>query len=453
MNSFRVMDTKFRILKGGKIGLACSIALIGAMLILGSTKANATDYFTDVNTTLGTTDNLTGFFDVTSAQTATNAGTTSVTITGTSVSDSVVFNPTAWATSSYTTVTFNGNIDDDIPLDGTTDYTKYIFNTSNSALPSLTLTFDTTANASNISKVNHLTVYSAPTSGPVNVFSNTSYALTETLAAPYVANLVFTGSNTVSGYTDIENGNIQLNGSATFTGPVTAGSVNVNTTNTVTFNDTVNLSPGTTDELKFIVDGNVILNSNLTGNITSGGDNLGTVTILGDASGKAQSITGNIGSSGSSDIKVLNIGESGVSTNYSTTTINGNVFANSTVLNNGATNSSELILASGKNITSTITTADDGKGILTLAGGTQTVNGTVGDSLNKLAEVNAGANGATSTFTGDVFATNLDVEGTGTVNLDGNFTGTAIRYNADGTVVVADTKNIDSAITTATNDT
>ena len=348
MNSFRVMNTKFRILKGGKIGLACSIALIGAMLILGSTKANATDYFTDVNTTLGTTDNLTGFFDVTSAQTATNAGTTSVTISGTSVSDSVVFNPTAWATSSYTTVTFNADIDDDIPANGI-DYSTYILNTSNSALPSLTLTFDTTANASNISKVNHLTVYSAPISGSVNVFSNTSYALTQTLTAPYVANLVFTGSNTVSGYTDIENGNIQLNGSATFTGPVTAGSVNVNTTNTVTFNDTVNLSPGTTDELKFIVDGNVVLNSNLIGNITSGGDNLGTVTILGDASGKAQSITGNIGSSGSSDIKVLNIGESGVSTNYSITTINGNVFANSTVLNNGATNSSELILASGKN--------------------------------------------------------------------------------------------------------
>ena len=211
MNSFRVMDTKFRILKGGKIGLACSIALIGAMLILGSTKANATDYFTDVNTTLGTTDNLTGFFDVTSAQTATNAGTTSVTITGTSVSDSVVFNPTAWATSSYTTVTFNGNIDDDIPLDGTTDYTKYIFNTSNSALPSLTLTFDVGAKALNISKINNLTVYSAPTSGPVNVFANTSYALTQTFTAPYVANLVFAGSNTVSGYTDIGNGNIQLN--------------------------------------------------------------------------------------------------------------------------------------------------------------------------------------------------------------------------------------------------
>ncbi len=90
MNSFRVMNTRFRILKGGKIALAFSIALIGGMLTLGSTKANATDYFTDVNTTLGTTDNLTGFFDVTSAQTATNAGTTSVTRTETSA-DSVVF--------------------------------------------------------------------------------------------------------------------------------------------------------------------------------------------------------------------------------------------------------------------------------------------------------------------------------------------------------------------------
>lgn len=53
MNSFRVMDTKFRILKGGKIGLACSIALIGAMLILGSTKAYSQTYFNGV--TDGTT--------------------------------------------------------------------------------------------------------------------------------------------------------------------------------------------------------------------------------------------------------------------------------------------------------------------------------------------------------------------------------------------------------------
>ena len=41
MNSFRITDTKFRILKGGKIGLAASIALIGGMLTLGSIDANA----------------------------------------------------------------------------------------------------------------------------------------------------------------------------------------------------------------------------------------------------------------------------------------------------------------------------------------------------------------------------------------------------------------------------
>ena len=41
MNSFRITDTKFRILKGGKIGLAMSIAMIGGMLSLGSVNAQA----------------------------------------------------------------------------------------------------------------------------------------------------------------------------------------------------------------------------------------------------------------------------------------------------------------------------------------------------------------------------------------------------------------------------
>ncbi len=41
MNSFRIMDTKFRILKGGKIGLAMSVAMIGGMLSLCSTSAHA----------------------------------------------------------------------------------------------------------------------------------------------------------------------------------------------------------------------------------------------------------------------------------------------------------------------------------------------------------------------------------------------------------------------------
>ena len=74
MNSFRVMNTRFRILKGGKIGLAFSIALIGGMLTLGSTKANATDYFTGTSTVLS---NLTNGITVeTATNTATNGNNT-----------------------------------------------------------------------------------------------------------------------------------------------------------------------------------------------------------------------------------------------------------------------------------------------------------------------------------------------------------------------------------------
>ena len=65
MNSFRVVDTKFRILKGGKIGLSLSIALMAGMLMFGSTKAAATDYFTGVTTnTLGTASVTDGAFDI-----------------------------------------------------------------------------------------------------------------------------------------------------------------------------------------------------------------------------------------------------------------------------------------------------------------------------------------------------------------------------------------------------
>jgi outer membrane autotransporter protein len=44
MNKFRVLNTRFRILKGGKIGLSSSIALIGSILIFGSIDAKAVPY-------------------------------------------------------------------------------------------------------------------------------------------------------------------------------------------------------------------------------------------------------------------------------------------------------------------------------------------------------------------------------------------------------------------------
>ncbi len=98
MNSFRVMDTKFRILKGGKIGLACSIALIGAMLILSSTKANATDYFTGTSTVISPL--TSGSVTVETATNTKTNGNNTDTRSDTSSTD-VIFAPTSWANSNY----------------------------------------------------------------------------------------------------------------------------------------------------------------------------------------------------------------------------------------------------------------------------------------------------------------------------------------------------------------
>ncbi|MDX9902186.1 MAG: hypothetical protein RBT22_11925, partial [Aliarcobacter sp.] len=429
MNSFRVMNTRFRILKGGKIGLAFSIALIGGTLTLGSTKANATDYFTGTSTTTSMLVN--GITVETATNTKTN-GTNTDTKSTASIDD-VIFAPISWANSYYivpsTVSDYYGTGQNAYSLNQNPEYLK------------LDLTFASSANANNITKQGAL-IYTAPiTPAFVPVSSSSTYSLTQTPSSiDYTANLIFQGNNTVSGYTGIGDGNIKVNGSnVVFNGIVTAGSIDVSTIGTGTFNSNVNIT-----SLNMTGTGTVVLNSDLTGNVVTTGNNQGILTTT----GVNQTITGNIGSSTSLDLNTLNIGSNTDATNYSKTTINGNVFADSTVLNNnGTTNSSELILASGKNITSTITTTDANMGILTLAGGTQTVTGQVGTNANKLAEVNAGANGSTSTFAGDVYATNLDVEGTGTVNLGGDFTGTALRYNDNGIVNLADGKNINSSIT------
>ena len=655
MKSFRVKDARFRILKGGKIGLSLSISLIGSTLIFGSINSFATDYFTDVDAGLSTNNYSQGSISL-DLQTAANNGTTIATRTETT-SDSVVFKPTSWANSYYTGATYTS----DYYGNSTGTEAFSLLNTTENLL--LNLTFSSGANANDIYKDN-TTIYNTDSTSAI--FTSTTKNLVSTSSTNYTANLIFSGNNTVSGYTDIDNGNIAINGTATFSGTVQASSIDINTTNTITFNSAVDLSPTSTTynyDLKFNSAGNIILNSDLTGNVTVTANNQGTITttglnqtitgnigtsvsndlgvlnigsstnstnysnttingnvfanstvlnnngstnsstliltagsnitsnitttdanmgiltlqgssnvdgtvgtnserlnsinsgangssstftgdiysvnisntgtgsttfqndvnatnvnvnagtttfednltattttittgtgnfntvsgttnsnivftnsgtsnlygnltgnittsinnqgivsLIGDNSGKSQTIIGNVGSSGLS-IATLNVGESGSSSNYSTTTINGDVFAISTVLNNGTINSSTLILSSGKSITSTITTVDDGKGILTLSGGTQNVNGSVGSNSAKLAEINAGANGSSSTFSSDVYATNLDVEGTGSVNLNGNYTGTTLRYNADGIVNLADNKNITSDVTTATNNT
>ncbi|MDY3205246.1 MAG: hypothetical protein RBR70_09265, partial [Arcobacter sp.] len=428
MKSFRVVNAKFRILKGGKIGLSLSISLVVSSLIFFTTKANAVDYFTDVQISTGTATNTTGSYDIT-VQTATNGGSLDSTRT-LNDTNPVVFKPTSWANSSYTNPTFAA-----AETTPTAYPARYYLGSESFSPLELNLTFDTGATSGSISK-NSTTFYSAnitPSSYIVDNPGIPTQNLTSTVSNDYTANLIFEGSNTVSGSTNIGDGNIKINGSVDFAESVNAGSITVDTTHTTTFSGNVSLSSGS-GTLNFIQDGDIILNSNFSGNITTTTGN-GKITTIG-----TNVITGDIGAI-SNFLTSLHIGDL---TTISNTTINGDVFVDSTILNNTITNSSTLILANDKNITSTITTSDNNKGILTLSGGTQTVTGQVGEDLKRLAEINAGYG---TTFSSDVYSTNLDVEGTGEVALNGNFAGTAINFNEAGTVTLADGKNINSAIT------
>lgn len=194
-----------------------------------------------------------------------------------------------------------------------------------------------------------------------------------------------------------------------------------------------------------------INNGNLTGKtgtavVSTTGNNLGTLTMVSGT----QAITGGIGASGHA-IKTLNIGGNntgGLDTstaNYSTTTANGDIYAQNILLNNDSvgSHSSTLTMASGYNLTGTVTTENNGLGILTLAGGTQTVTGTVGTNGMRLSQVNSGANSASSTFTGNVFADSVNNTGTGSSTFNSNVTSTtAINVNA-GTTLVSGAATVD----------
>ena len=452
MNSFRVVDTKFRILKGGKIGLSLSIALIGGILLC-TTKANAQTFFTSAVTdgtiyTLG---------DISARAKSDDSISSDSNYTIVFPSEDIVFAPVRVSqsyigVSNYEISGLSPNQSTVLPgtdgsvvgnynskSDGTFTYTD-IYGDSYSATnydrayyenlnpdATFTVTLDSNTNANNISKSSSIYYY---------VDNTTGYT---TRNDAYTANLIFTGSNEVSGNTNIDGGNIKLNGGVNFSGTVESGSIDVNTNETIIFNSAVNLSPGTTDIMKISTNGNIILNSNLIGNMTTTDNNQGIVTTT----GSSQTITGNIGTSTSLDLSTLNIGSATDSTNYSSTTINGNVFASSTVLNNnGTTNSSSLILSNGSNVMSSITTADSNMGILTLLG-SSTITGSVGTNTDKLSEVNSGATGSTSVITDNVYAVNVTNTGTGTTTFKNNVVVTNVN-------VYTGTTNIENNLT-ATN--
>jgi len=182
------------------------------------------------------------------------------------------------------------------------------------------------------------------------------------------------------------------------------------------------------------VDGNIVGVAGKVA-INNTADGTGTVTMLGGT----QTITGGIGQSGFA-IRQLNIGgayQTGTAVGldnsdsaYSLTNITGNVYAKTISLNSNdgtAGQDSALTMNSGSSIQGNVVTEIDQRGILTMAGGTQTVDGTVGGTTLRLAQVNSGATSGNTTFTGTVDAVTVSNLGSGTSTFQADVTATTIN--------------------------
>ena len=575
MNSFRITDTKFRILKGGKIGLAASIALIGGMLSIGSIDANAvilasggsatpsvqnmgqttlsgdgyviqtsqidalgitnSYYFIDGNWNgsvhLGVNDLSPGFSrtSVFNDSITLNAGKdiTGRTINGqllaiysldydTIQSDTYGGNDYTYTETDLSSGTLNimGNNDIYGIVGANVNVGGIYAGADNLDLINLNGTnvyFGNTVNANTVeinSGTNNTSTNDYTFNGSVNVGNmNFNQAASVLLNGGLTGNLNFNGYNSIvtigsnqsiggNVYTDGVNGTLIFQGSGNVNGQVvtTADSsikeVRANGVGNVLFNSTtqaevdhvnyqaaalIGFNGGldvtvdeSTDAINQVTFNNhdgvlQINNGNLTGIkgeavVTTTSNNKGTVTMVSGT----QTITGNIGSNGHA-LKKLNIGGDNTGGldisiyNSSITTVNGDIYAQNTVLNNDdiTPNNSELLMEEGYDLYSTVTTSNANMGVLKLLGGEQIVTENVGTTSSRLAQVDSGANGAVSNFGSsltptDVYAVTVNNTGTGTTNFSHNVEATTINvgngisnFTND---VVATTTNIGTGV-------
>lgn len=247
-------------------------------------------------------------------------------------------------------------------------------------------------------------------------------------SASRTGTVVFENNSTVTGSLGATSAlkEVKVNGTGAviISGSAHVNTVTLNAAGTIGFGEGVDtrLADTTLGTLTFgNFDGTIQIGGDgsvLHGNVVTDTTINGTLTFVSGA----QQMIGQIGSS-SKVLKKLNVGGANTSVGLDTSgtvsatlTVDGDIFADSIVFNNnGSTTSSELLLASGRNITSAagITTSDDNMGILTLQGGTQTVTATIGRSGDRLNTVNSGAASSSATFTGAIYAVNVNNTGSG----------------------------------------
>lgn len=286
MNSFRITDTKFRILKGGKIGLAISIAMIGGMLSLGSVNAQA-----DTITVLSS-----GGSNTPSVQDMGTSGSLSTV-------DFAIQTPSIDALGVHTTINaYNNDENDDTPSYTTTyDNTITLYSGKNIT--------GRTANYGELLGIYTVNDYQQVSDGDETdtTYNNTHFAGNGTLNVQ--------GNNIINGMVGVNYystgwgnygvsadpiGTINLNGyNVTFGDQVYATTTYVNSGTNNTINNDYTFYGNLSSDLTFNQAASVLLNGGLSDNAYATGGNLnynGYNSIV--TLGANQTITGNVTTSG-----------------------------------------------------------------------------------------------------------------------------------------------------------
>ena len=467
----------------GVAGSLVAPVATSAMLAFGFSPVQAANYFTAVSPAFSNpyTKPVGANFGI-YLQTGSNSVVNPEVHTATAF-DAVVFAPSGWVVSNYTSANFASNNYDIFSAPVSTNYT--LSSSSSAALPTLGLTIAAGANAGDIYKA-ALTTFSAPY--PSVASADNTMSLTTSSTSAYTANLTFDGGNRVQGYTDIDSGNVAINGDVYFAGTVQAGSIDINTTSTVTFNSDVDLS--SVGVMRFSNAGNVVLNgvdgsgvgalsptnNSLTGNVDFNGQDAtltlsngniagnidtniaGTGTLIfGDSA--AQSVNGNIGSTAA--LKEIRLNGTGAVTLQGTVAADQINFNTATTLNlNGHLDTlsrrGTVDFRNHAGILNIATGAGyDGANIVSTGGTNGTINfaGGVGETIlvgnigtnasNRVSDVNVGTSAAgTISLAGNLYATTLDISSGSLMKVYGNVTAaTTLNYDgnsADSTLRVFD---------------
>jgi outer membrane autotransporter protein len=251
------------------------------------------------------------------------------------------------------------------------------------------------------------------------------------------------------------------------------GAITYNGTGTFDFNGTVaatTITATAAGNLDFAQDvtGNVQFGANAAALLADGADITGSVDNITAADGAgnitiagSSIVSGSVGATKSLNLITINgVGTSSFGSTVNVDDINfggaatvnfaGNVTTTNDI--NFANNAGTINFADNANLTGSIDSTAGANGTVNFAG-SSTVSGTLGITTNSLAAINFnGGSGETVTLAGNIRATDIKVAGAGTVQSNGNITG-AVDFDADGTLRLADTKDITGAIITSTADT